>query len=80
MVIAPLLKQVTCGVPQGSKLSPLLFPVCINDIQGGFSQWIIHHFAEDTNLLFRAKKLGTIEPVVNHELKLLSPCLRSNEL
>ena len=41
---------------------------------------IIHHFADDTNLLFPAEKLGTIESVVNHELKLLSQWFRSNKL
>ena len=46
--------------------------VYINDLQGAFSKLIIHHFADNTNLLFPAKKLGTIEFVVNHELKLLS--------
>ena len=50
----------------------------INDLQGGFSKLIVHHFADDTNLLFPAKKLGTIESVVNHELKLISQWLRSN--
>ena len=45
-----------------------------------FSKSIIHHFADDTNLLFPAKKLGTTEFVVNHELKLLSQWLRSNKL
>ena len=40
---------------------------------------IIHHFADDTNL-FPAEKLGTIESVVNHELKLLSQWFQSNKL
>ena len=52
----------------------------INDLQRDFSKSIIHHFADDTNLLCPAKKLGTTESVVNHELKLLSQWLRSNKL
>ena len=46
--------------------------VYFNDLQSAFSKLVIHHFADDTNLLFPAKNLGTIEFVVNHELKLLS--------
>ena len=30
------------------------------------------YFADDTNLLFPAKKLATTESTVNHELKCLS--------
>ena len=72
-------RAVTCGVPQGSTLGPLLFLLYINDLQSVFSKSIAHHFADDTNLLFPAKKLGTIESVINHELKLLVQWLQSNK-
>ena len=58
----------------------MLFLLYINDLQSVFSKSIAHHFADDTNLLFPAKKLGTIESVINHELKLLVQWLQSNKL
>ena len=45
-----------------------------------FSKLAIRHFADDTNLLFLKKKLGTIESVIDHELKRLVQWLRSTKL
>ena len=58
----------------------MLFLLYINDIQSVFFKINVHHFADDTNLLFPAKKLGTIESVINHELKLLVQLLQGTKL
>ena len=74
------LRDILCGVPQGSSLGPLLFLIYINDFRLCLQKTETGHFADDTFIMFGSKKLATIETVVNHELKLVTKWLRLNRL
>ena len=72
--------KISCGVPQGSILGPLLFLIYINDMHDALSKCIVHHFADDTNLLFSHKDPEVIRKTLNNELKLLYEWLCANRL
>ena len=73
-------QDVTCGVPQGSSLGPLLFLIYINDFRLCLTNTSCGHFADDTFIIYSSKKPKTIETVINHELKAVVRWLRLNKL
>ena len=55
------LKSIMHGVPQGSVLGPLLFLLYINDLREAIKYCMIHHFADDTNLLLFDSSLKSLQ-------------------
>jgi hypothetical protein len=62
------LREITCGVPQGSILGPLFFLLYVNDLvrSSEFFRFVL--FADDTNLFATAKTRGALYKKVREEL------------
>ena len=69
------LKTITCGVPQGFTLGPLLFLLYINDLPRSSMKLTFRIFADDTNMFYSSKDSEELQSVVNEELgKVLKFC------
>ena len=73
-------QTITCGVPQGSILGPLLFLIYINDMFKATKFSTLYHFADDTNLIYSNKNEKLLRKNINIDLSLIFQWLCANRL
>ena len=74
------LETITCGVPQGSTLGPVLFLIFVNDLHKVTTYLDPIMFADDTNLFYSHKNITTLFQIVMSELKLVNERFLANKL
>ena len=74
------LKPITCGVPQGSVLGPLLFLIYINSFSKINLKGKINLFADDTTIIYFSNDFSQILKDINDDLKLIYEWLCFNKL
>ena len=71
--------SISCGVPQGSILGPLLFTLYVNDMQSAVSCKLLL-YADDSALMVSGKNVAAIQAGLSRELEAVSKWLVDNKL
>ena len=71
---------LTCGIPQGTVLGPLLFLLYINDLPNCLSVSQPRMYADDTQLTYADNDICSIEASLNQDLSNINRWLIANKL
>ena len=74
------LATVTCGVPQGSVIGPLLFLIYINDLCKVIKNCCTYLYADDTVLVARAPDIHNACLLLQHDLDNVANWCKGNKL
>ena len=72
--------SVTRGVPQGSLLGPLLFPIYVNDMTSVVRSAVLNMYADDTTVYTTGKCPTLVAQCLTNELEHLSTWCQANHL
>ena len=73
-------KTITCGIPQGSLLGPLLFIIYINDLYKSANDLSFILYADDTNIVVSNPNLESLCNIVNRGLSQVCEWFKANKL
>ena len=74
------LKDIDCGVPQGSCLGPLLLLIYINDLPLALHKRNLTMYADDTSISYASKNIGELSTVINRDRDCLNKWLQGKKL
>ena len=73
-------QMISCGVPQGSILGPLLFLLYINDLPQASSVLTSILFADDSSLFMKGDNIDVMKDILNEELNHVKSWVDANKL
>ena len=73
-------QRITCGVPQGSILGPLMFLLYVNDMPACFNKCLVNLYADDTAFYIGDVDVNRVNQILQDELKLVYQWLCCNKL